>query len=240
LADPWKQFRRRREPAWGKAVLTQGALLVAGAIVVGAIAAWGSSLRAASDVRGTVPAEAVAAVQSLDRNLSEIRGELEMTRLQLERATEIMHYSARYRIPADLSGAIYDIAVAEGIHPALGFQLVKVESDFRANAVSSMGAIGYTQVLLPTARIYRPGISRAELTDRETNLRLGFRFLKDLLRRFDNDLSLALVAYNRGPTRVDSIVAGGGNPSNGYSEMVLRGVSQPVRTTSAEGVKRGS
>lgn len=229
----------RRRPGWVSLVLTQAALLVTGAVVVGAFAAWGSALRATSDRQGTVPAEVEATIAALDRRLEEARGELEVTRLQLERAVEIMRYSARYRIPADLTGAIYDIAIAEGIHPSLGFQLVKVESGFRPRAVSPKGAIGYTQIRLPTARAYVPGITEAELTDRDTNLRLGFRFLKDLLKRFDHNLPLALVAYNRGPTLVDSIVAGGGDPSNGYSELVLRGVSQRTRTAS-DPVRRGS
>ena len=48
------------------------------------------------------------------------------------------------------------------------------------------------------------------LIDRETNLRIGFRFLNDLLGKFDHDMHLALLAYNRGPARVEEILAQGG------------------------------
>jgi hypothetical protein len=34
---------------------------------------------------------------------------------------------------------------------------------------------------------------------------------------------LALLAYNRGPAKVDEILAKGGNPANGYSDAVLKG-----------------
>jgi soluble lytic murein transglycosylase-like protein len=44
-----------------------------------------------------------------------------------------------------------------------------------------------------------------------------------MIRQYDGQLDLALLAYNRGPTRVDSIIRAGGNPSNGYERAVLRG-----------------
>lgn len=86
-----------------------------------------------------------------------------------------------------------------------------------------MQAFGYTQLQLATARFYQAGITQKQLFDRDTNLRLGFRFLNDLLARFNYDVHLALLAYNRGPARVDQILAEGGNPANGYSAAVLRG-----------------
>ena len=90
------------------------------------------------------------------------------SRLQLDRANAIMASSAKYQIPADLAASIYDIALSEGIDPALGFQLVKIESNFKANARSNMGAIGYTQLQVATARFYEPGVTEKELTERET------------------------------------------------------------------------
>jgi soluble lytic murein transglycosylase-like protein len=98
---------------------------------------------------------------------------------------------------------------------------VRVESEFRSRAVSSMGAVGLTQVMPSTAQILQPGIERAQLFDRDTNLRLGFRYLNEMLRQYKGDLRLALLAYNRGPGRVDEILRGGGDPSNGYASKVL-------------------
>ena len=54
------------------------------------------------------------------------------------------------------------------------------------------------------------------------------RFLRDLTRRYDGDLELALVAYNRGPGRVEEILLNGGDPSNGYAEKVLTGTKHAV------------
>lgn len=234
MSDPWKQFRPS-PLARLRVALAHAGVLVLGAVIVGAFAAWATRLNAVDQEGETPQAEIVALVAARDRALEETRGELEVTKLQLERASEVIRYSSTYRIPADLSAAIYDIALAEGIHPALGFQLVRVESRFRSTAVSSAGAIGYTQIRLPTARAYEPDITVEQLADRDTNLRLGFRFLRDLLRRFNSDLDLALLAYNRGPTLVDSIRASGGDPRNGYAEAVKRGLSPAARTGKASG-----
>jgi soluble lytic murein transglycosylase-like protein len=164
---------------------------------------------------------------------------MDLTRHRLERATEVLTYATKYRIPTDLSAAIYDIALDEGIHPSLAFRLVKVESGFQHGARSTRGAIGYTQIRLATARGYLPELTESELHRRELNLRLGFRFLKDLLERFDNDLDIALLAYNRGPTLVDSLLTRGEDPSNGYSEAVMRGLKRSVRQAPQE-LRRGS
>lgn len=219
---------RRRMKRLLRVALPQVALLLMGSVTIGGFAAWATRLEPVGDDQAgavaalTLPAELAAH----GRTLAETRGELAVTRLQLQRATEIIRYSTKYRIPPDLSTSIYDVAIAEGIHPALGFQLVKVESRFQPGARSNRGAIGYTQIRLPTARGYEPAITISQLHHREMNLRLGFRYLRDLLRRFDNDLGLALLAYNRGPTLVDSIVGAGGDPSNGYAEIVTRGLSR--------------
>ena len=148
-------------------------------------------------------------------------GELDYKQMQIDRLDRIYRNSARWGIPADLAASIEDIAMAEKIKPELAFQLVSAESQFNAHAVSPVGAVGYTQLMVPTARILAPGISRDKLFDRDTNLRLGFRFLRQLLEKYNGDMHLALLAYNRGPDRVDALVRSGVNPNNGYAKLVL-------------------
>lgn len=159
------------------------------------------------------------------------QGELELARLELTRLSRIVDQSAEYRIPADLATSIYDIALTEGIDPALAFSLIRVESGFTRRAVSSAGAIGYTQVMPSTAFWLQPGLGRDDLFERDTNLRLGFRYLRMMIEQYDGDLHLALLAYNRGPGRVDEILRAGGDPSNGYSLNVRTGL--PRTMTSA-------
>ncbi|HEY0671179.1 MAG TPA: lytic transglycosylase domain-containing protein [Longimicrobiales bacterium] len=153
-------------------------------------------------------------------------GELELAKMELARVSAVMTNSQRYSIPADLAASIYDIAVAEGIDPGVAYSLVNVESEFYNKAVSPVGALGLTQVMPATGRMLQPGLERADLFDPETNLRLGFRFLREMLARYDGDLDLALHAYNRGPGVVDRILRTGGDPANGYAAAVRKGAGQ--------------
>lgn len=152
------------------------------------------------------------------------QGELELVRMELNRLQEVMDYSRRYSIPADLAASINDIALSEGIAPAVAFQLVQVESGFYRRAISPVGAVGLAQLMPPTAFELDPTLKYADLFDRETNLRLGFRYLRQMIDKYDGDLRLALLAYNRGPGTVDNILRVGGDPTNGYERAVLSGV----------------
>jgi soluble lytic murein transglycosylase-like protein len=204
-------------------VLMRGALLLVTVVVIGALAGWTKRVKAADHVAPPDTRLVARQLGSLEQQLSGTQGELDLVKLQLERTSAILENSARYQIPADLAEDIYDIALSEGIDPALGFRLVKVESGFKATARSSMDAYGYTQLQLPTARFYDPKVTVRDLYDRGTNLRIGFRFLRELLEQFDHDMELALVAYNRGPGKVAGILAKGGDPANGYAETVMEG-----------------
>lgn len=210
-------------------LVLRGGLLLGGALLVGALGGWTDRTRATDGER-----DVAFAGGTVEEQLEAARGEVALARVQLERAQTVLDNSARYQIPADLSAAIYDIALSEGIDPALGYRLVKVESNFKRDARSSAGALGYTQLQLPTARYYKPNVSEAQLLTRDVSLRLGFRFLKDLLEKYDGDTRLALLAYNRGPARVQQILAAGGNPGNGYASAVLNGYRPLLTDGSAE------
>jgi soluble lytic murein transglycosylase-like protein len=216
-----------------KRLAVRGALLLVTAAVVGTLAGWTKRVRAADSVAFPDVGLVARQMGHLGHEVETAKGEAALAKVQLDRANAIITSSTKYQIPADLAADIYDIAVSEGIDPALGFQLVKIESNFKSSAKSNMGALGYTQVQLATARFYQPGVTAKQLMERETNLRVGFRFLRDLLNKFDRDTHLALLAYNRGPARVTEILAQGGNPANGYSAAVLKGYRPPSSTTTA-------
>jgi hypothetical protein len=129
----------------------------------------------------------------------------------------------RYGIAQDLAEDIFDVAVEEGIEPDLAYGLINTESTFRERAVSSVGARGLTQVMPRTAAWLEPGTTAEDLFRRDVNLRLGFRYLNDMIDKYRGDVRLALLAYNRGPGTVDRVLRRGGNPDNGYADKVLRG-----------------
>lgn len=160
----------------------------------------------------------LAAVTTEVRSL---RSEIQLKSLAVDRLDEIHRLAGGYRVPADLATLIYDIAVAEQISPDLAFGLVRVESGFERTVVSPKGAIGYTQLLPSTAKWLDPSSDTKDLFDTQTNLHLGFRYLFQLLEEYNGDKRLALLAYNRGPTRVGGLLSLGIDPANGYAKKVL-------------------
>lgn len=130
-------------------------------------------------------------------------------------------YAERYRISKELALKIIESAKAEGIDPELGFRLVRVESVFKPNARGRAGALGLTQLMPSTARaIDRSLRTEAQILEPETNLRTGFKYLRQMIQRY-GDVRLGVLAYNRGETAVDRALRAGRDPENGYSPKVL-------------------
>src|SRR2546428_13721459 len=204
-------------------LMLQGGFILLGSLVVSSIGGW-AHRATADDQPAPVTAPALRGeLRALSQSLEATRGELAVARLQLERANAIIDYSTHYNIAADLAAAIYDVALSEGVDPGLAFRLVRTESGFNPNAKSKAGAIGYTQVLPSPARLYEPGLTNKQLFDRSTNLRPGFRHLRDLLERYNGNLRLALLAYNRGPGKVQELLDAGRDPQSGYSTAIMKG-----------------
>lgn len=164
--------------------------------------------------------------QRLRVELDAAKGQLALAQAQLDRAKAIMDYSGRFEVNADIAGAIYDVALAEGIEPELGFRLVRVESEFNPHAISPVGALGLAQLMPSTARYFDKDITREQLFEPRTNLRLGFHYLRSLITEYDGDVRLALLVYNRGPVAVETLRSLGIDPGNGYAKLVMKGYKQ--------------
>jgi soluble lytic murein transglycosylase-like protein len=77
--------------------------------------------------------------------------------------------------------------------------VIAAESNFDPKAVSKKNARGLMQLLPETAT--RFGVH--DIFDPQENIDAGTHYLRDLLQRYNNDLALALAAYNAGPERVE-------------------------------------
>ena len=101
--------------------------------------------------------------------------------------------------PAEYDHIISTCATKYGVNPALIKAVIHAESGYNPNAVSRKGASGLMQLMPGTAKDLQVG---DPFNPRE-NINGGSRYLRFLLDLFNNNLDLALAAYNAGPERVN-------------------------------------
>ncbi len=93
---------------------------------------------------------------------------------------------------------IEEIARIYALESALIHAVVSAESAYNATAVSKKGAAGLMQLMPETAQRY----GATDRFDPVQNLHAGTRYLSDLLKMFNGNISLALAAYNAGENNV--------------------------------------
>jgi soluble lytic murein transglycosylase len=118
------------------------------------------------------------------------------------RADVFFDYRRLYPLPYAAEIAV--AAASQNLDDALLGALIRQESMFRPDAVSSAGAIGLTQLGLSTARgtaqaLGLPRPDQDDLFEPAGNTALGAATLRARLVRFDDQLAVALAAYNAGP-----------------------------------------
>ncbi len=100
---------------------------------------------------------------------------------------------------ADYSGYVKQAAAKYEIEPELINAVIKTESNGNHRAVSSKGAMGLMQLMPSTAY----DMNVVNPFNPEENIEGGTKYLRQLLEKFNGDLTLALAAYNAGPKTVE-------------------------------------
>lgn len=101
---------------------------------------------------------------------------------------------------------------AKGVDPYLVAAIIREESQYDGRAVSRVGAIGLMQVMPGTAnnvaqRLGFPAVGRDDLFDQETNIRIGVRYVEQLLEQFSGNVAYTIASYNAGPVAVGNWIA---------------------------------
>ncbi|MBL8033641.1 MAG: lytic transglycosylase domain-containing protein [Leptospiraceae bacterium] len=85
---------------------------------------------------------------------------------------------------------------------ALLMGIIQVESEFNRKARSPVGARGFMQLMPATAALLKGRrLSQEEITDAETNITLGVKYMNEMIREMGS-VRKALLAYNAGPGAV--------------------------------------
>lgn len=93
---------------------------------------------------------------------------------------------------------IANAARLNGLDAKLVHAVIRAESGYNENAISSKGAVGLMQLIPATAQRY--GVVNSY--DATENISGGTRYLRDLLKMFNGNLELAIAGYNAGENAV--------------------------------------
>jgi len=115
---------------------------------------------------------------------------------------------------------------ADKVDPYLVAAIIREESQYDWRAVSRVGAIGLMQIMPATANSVAqqhrlPNVTREDLFDQETNIRIGVRYIEQLLAQFSGNVVQAVAAYNAGPIVVETwATANRGSSEDEFVELI--------------------
>lgn len=140
----------------------------------------------------------------------------------LSRRRALSQEELQLEYPRAFNSVIDDLARQTGIAPSVLYGMIREESFFDPDIVSSAGAVGLSQLMPATAASVARALKLTEpdLKDPATNLAMGVRHLEDLLGKVSS-VPKALLSYNAGLTRVRAWErAAGGMPQDLFVESV--------------------
>ncbi len=137
--------------------------------------------------------------------------------------------------PLEVARLIERAAARHDVEPELIHAVVRAESGYNDQAISRAGAMGLMQLMPGTADMV--GVNDA--LEPAQNVEGGTRYLRMMLDRFGNDLSLAIAAYNAGPGAVENY---GGIPpyreTRDYLQRVLRFREEFIQNRTVDRLRR--
>lgn len=127
---------------------------------------------------------------------------------------------------SEIEGLITKYADKNGLPVELVRAVVQQESSGNPRSVSAAGAQGLMQLMPGTAR----GLGVTDSFDPEQNIAGGTKYLSGLMKEFNNDIPMALAAYNAGPPAVRRA---GGMPNYAETKQYVQRVLEMMQNSSA-------
>ena len=119
-----------------------------------------------------------------------------------------------FSYPTDYEEYVVKYSKEYDVDPVLVFSVIKVESNFHADATSEVGARGLMQIMSDAYdwikfRLDDDSQSFDDMYDAETNIRYGAYYLGYLMEKYDGSIDLTAAAYHCGMGMVDGWLADG-------------------------------
>ncbi len=127
---------------------------------------------------------------------------------------KIQNFILKKIYKTNYSEYVYKYSEENKIDPLLTFAIIKAESNFNRNIKSKSGAIGLMQLMESTAleeaeEVNQEIIVTESLYNPEINIKIGTKYYAKLIKKYNNNMLLALAAYNAGIGNVDKWIQEG-------------------------------
>lgn len=115
----------------------------------------------------------------------------------------------QYTYPLAFKDRVLEVAKTFDLPMEIIWSIMRAESQYKENAISSVGAIGLMQVMPYTGRqvarlLGKTDFKANDLFDPNKNIELGASYIQRLMKMYDHKVPLVAAAYNAGPHRVTS------------------------------------
>lgn len=137
--------------------------------------------------------------------------------------TTITTEAVFYEVPIDIDllDHIQGLCADYEIPVELVLAVIEVESNYQADAISPVGAVGLMQVIPEYHEPRMMKLNCFDLFNPYQNVTVGMDFLSELIDEYDGNLHKALTAYNYGQKGANDKFFGQGTYQTEYSLKVL-------------------